>query len=275
MNNKVICNYRNLRPSLFYLPLLILISISLLLYIQDALNIHSYTQIQKDYFFFLNSKLSQLPSTQHNLTQLGDALIFFSFLTFFIVYAPRVWETLITASLVSLIFSCLLKKIFAVPRPAAVFDNNGFVIIGEKLSGHNSFPSGHSITVFTTLTVLMFAFIPKGMKYKCLWCVVAVFIGLVLVLTRIGVGAHHPLDVIVGSVIGYISGLLGIFINQKYSIWAWINNKKFYPVFIVLFSVCCFLLVNKIINHNLTIFYLSLASLAASLYIITNAYIKK
>lgn len=275
MNNKVIDNYANLRLSLFYLPLLVLISIGFFLYFQDALNISSYTQIQKGYFLSLNSKLSQFPSTQYNFTQLGDALIFFSLLTPLIIYAPKVWEALISASLISLIFSGLLKKIFAVPRPAAVFDNNSFVIIGERLSGHNSFPSGHSITVFTTLTVLMFAFIPKGFKFKCAWCVAAVFIGLVLVLTRIGVGAHHPLDVIVGSVIGYISGLLGIFINQKYSIWTWINNKKFYPIFMVLFSVCCFLLVNKIINYNLTIFYLSLASLAASLYIITNAYFKK
>lgn len=275
MNTNIIDNYSKLKPSLFFLPLFFLIAIVLFLYNQNALSADKYIEIQKNCFFFLNSKLSQFPTILFNLTQVGDALISLSFLTIFIVYAPKIWESLLSASIVSAIFSGVLKDIFAIPRPAAAFDNNSFVIIGKTLSGHSSLPSGHSITVFTILTVLLFAFMPKKLNYKILCIIFSIIAGLILVVTRVGVGAHYPLDVIVGSIIGYISGLAGIFINQKYKIWTWINNKKYYPIFIFLFLICCILLINRIINEDLIIYYLSLISLIFSLYKITCVYVEK
>src|SRR5690606_31857291 len=199
LNTNVINNYSKLKPSLFFLPIFLLITIVLFLYNQGPFNVDHYTQIQKNHFFFLNSKLSQFPNTQYNLTQLGDALILLPFFTIFIVYAPKIWESLLSASLVSSIFSWLLKAMFSVPRPAAVFDNNSFVIIGKALYGNTSLPSGHSITIFTTFTVLLFAFMPKQFNYKILCILLVIIIGLILVLTRVGVGAHYPIDVIVGS----------------------------------------------------------------------------
>ncbi|MBB6499045.1 phosphatase PAP2 family protein [Pedobacter cryoconitis] len=275
MNTNVINNYSKLKLSLFFLPAFLLITIVLFLYKQDSLSVDKYIQIQKNCFYFLNSKLSQYPDTLFNLNQFGDEIIFLSFLSIFVVYAPKIWESLISASLVSLIFSSLLKKIFAVPRAAAVFDNHSFVILGKTLTGNNSLPSGHSITVFTILTVLLFGFMPKKLKYKILWSIFIVITGLIFAFARVGAGAHYPLDVIIGCIIGYISGLLGIFINEKYKIWTWINNKKYYPIFILFFLICCILLINKIMNENLIIFYLSIISLIVSLYKIINVYVKK
>lgn len=275
MNTDIINNYSRLRAFLFFVPVFLLITIVLFLYGQDALCVDEYIQIQKGSFFFINYNLGQYPDLQFNLTQLGDALIFLSFLGIFIVYAPKIWESLIPGLLVSLVLSFSLKTIFAVPRPAAVFDNNSFIIVGKKLSGFNSLPSGHAITVFTVLTILMFAFMPGKLKYKITWFFSVIIIGLVLAFTRVGVGAHYPVDVIAGSIVGYISGLTGIFISRKYKICAWVNDKKYYPVFILLFLVCCILLVNKINNENLVIYYLSFASLVVSLYKIINVYAKK
>ena len=274
MNTKVINNYSKLRLSLFVLPLCFLIAIVLFLYIEDALSVHNYVQIQKNCFFFINAKLSQFPHTEYNLTQLGDALICLSFLTIFVISAPKMWESLISASLVSAILSYLLKEGFVVPRPAAMFDNNSFVIIGNRLYGGTSLPSGHSITIFTTLTVLFFAFMPQKLKYKILWGFFLVITGFILAFTRVGVGAHYPLDVVTGSVIGYISGLTGIFISRKYKIWNWINMKKYYPIIILLLLVCCIALVTKIIDENLIIFYFSLTSIVVSMYKIITAYVK-
>ena len=275
INAEAITNYSKLKPSLFILPLCFLISIVLYLYIQNSLSAYKYIQIQQRYFFFLNSRLSQFANTEYNLTQFGDALIFLSFLSIFIVYAPKLWESLISALFVSAIFSDLLKKMFAVPRPAAVYDNYSFVVIGKTLTGNDSLPSGHSITIATILTVLMFAFMPQKLKYKILWVLFLVIAELILAFTRVGVGAHYPLDVITGSVVGYISGLAGIFISQKYKIWSWINNKKCYPILILLTLICCIEVINKIINENLIIFYFSLISLVVSLYKIINEYVKK
>jgi membrane-associated phospholipid phosphatase len=274
-NKKVVDNYSKLKLSLFFFPLFFLIIVVLFLYSQNALSVSRYVQIQKSFFYFLNSKLSQFPNIVYNLTQFGDALIFLSLLSVFIFYAPKIWEALLSASILSALFSAVLKNIFLVPRPAEAFDNHSFVIIGVALPGFSSLPSGHSITVFTILTILLFAFMPKKLHHKILWGFLIISSGLILVITRVGVGAHYPIDVIVGSIIGYTSGLTGIFISQKYKIWSWINNKKYYPIFILLFLVCCILIINKIINENLFLFYLTLISLIFSLFKITHAYTKK
>lgn len=275
MNTNVIKNYSRLKLSLFIVPALFLIAIVAFLYKQDALNTNKYVQIQKDFFFFLNSKLSQFPDILSNLTELGNVIVVLSFLSIFIIYAPKIWECLISASLVSCVFSTSLKQIFLVPRPSMVFDHNSFVITGKTLTGYSSLPSGHSITIFTVFTVLLFAFMPQRLKYKILWIIFIIVTGLILASTRVGIGAHHPLDVIIGGTIGYISGLLGIFISERYKIWTWINNKKYYPIIIIFLLICCVSLICRLSHENLIILYLSLITLVISLYKIINVYVKK
>lgn len=275
MNTNVIANYSKLKPSLFYPPLFLLAAIVLFVYSQGGLNATNYVQIQKDAFFYINHHLGQYPTITYNLTQIGDASVFLSLLTIFIIYAPKLWEALIAASLLSALFSPLLKNLFHVPRPSVVFDHHSFIILGKTASGFASLPSGHSITVFTTLTVLLFAFMPKVVRNKIVWVFAIIVVGLCIAFTRVGVGAHYPLDVITGSIIGYISGLLGIFICQKYSIWSWVGNKKYYPVFMLLMLGCGVSLILKIRNENEIVFYLALISLFVSLYKITYAYLKK
>ena len=275
LNSRVAANYARLKPSLFLLPLILVVALVLFLYHFDAISTGMYIQIQKDLFFLLNAKLSQFPNLIYNLTQLGDALVFLSLLSILILYAPKMWEALLSASLVSAILSGVLKNFFAVPRPAAAFDQHSFVIIGKALTGHNSLPSGHSITIFTALTVLMFAFMPKKISHKILWSFFITVTGLMLVFTRVGVGAHYPLDVLSGSMTGWISGLAGIFITKKYKIWSWISNTKFHPIFIFLFLICCMALIQKIADENLIIYYLALLGLLVSLFKLTYEYAKK
>ena len=275
MNVKVINNYSKLKPCLFSLPISLLAAITLFLYHKDSLHTDKYVQIQTDNFFFINYHLSQFPDIIYNLTQLGDASIILSLLSIFILYAPKIWESLISASLASLVLSVGLKNIFRVPRPAVVFDNNCFVIIGKKAVGYASLPSGHSITVFTTFTVLLFAFMPEKLPYRILWVLSTIITGLIIAFTRVGVGAHYPLDVIIGSIIGYISGLAGIFISRKYRIWAWVNNKKYYPIFILLLLACVVSLISQIIDKNLIILYFVLICLIVPFYKMAYAVIKR
>lgn len=275
MNTNVINNFSKLKVSLLFLPLFLIITIVLFLFSRDSLNTDKYVQIQKDCFFYINDHLGQFPNLEYNITQLGDASILLSFLIIFIIYAPKIWESLLSASLISVIVSYLLKSIFFVPRPAKIFDTDTFIIIGKKAIGFSSLPSGHSITAFTILTVLLFAFMPKKSIYKALWTFIIITIGLLIAFSRVGVGAHHPLDVIIGSIIGYSSGLLGILINQKYNIWTWVNNKKYYPIFILLTLVFSIIVITKIISENLMVYYLALICLFVSLYKVTYAYVKK
>jgi membrane-associated phospholipid phosphatase len=274
INSNVIANYSKLKFSLFLLPLLLLISIAVFLFSQDALSVKGYVIIQKDLFYFINSKYAQFPHIIYNLTQIGDAMIFMSLLSVFILYAPKLWESLLSASIVSALLSSVLKKLFLIPRPAAFYDANSFVVLGKKLVGHTSLPSGHSITIFTVLTVLLFAFMPKKRSSKIIWNLLIISIGLLLVFTRVGVGAHHPLDTINGAIIGYVSGLIGIFISRKYKIWEWVNHIKYYPIFILLLSVCSVIVINKINDENLFIYYITLLSLIISIIKISYVYIK-
>jgi len=116
---------------------------------------------------------------------------------------------------------------------------------------------------------------PEKLTYKILWIFFTIITGLIIVFTRVGVGAHYPLDVIIGSIIGYISGLTGIFISRKYKIWAWVNNKKYYPIFILLMLICCISIIASIFTENLIIFYLALISLFVPFYKIVYAFVKK
>ncbi len=275
MNANVIYKYSKVKPLIFVLPVLFLMTIVGFIFSKGSLSVENYIAIQKDSFFSINHLLGQFPGIENNLTQFGDALIFLSLISIFIVYAPRIWEALITASLTSLVFSSILKRLFAVPRPAAVFNHDDFIIIGKTLTGHTSLPSGHSMTVFTTLTVLMFAFMPTKLTTRIVWYLLLVCLGLILVSTRVGVGAHYPLDVTIGALIGYISGLIGIFVSRRYKLWPFISNKKYYPFLVLVLLAGGFLLVKKIVNENLVIFYMAIISLAVSLYKITYAYVKK
>ncbi|WP_052019186.1 phosphatase PAP2 family protein [Pelistega indica] len=231
-----------------------------------------YAELQKPIFLYLNAKLSQFPQLQYNLTQLGNVLIAFSLLSLVLVYLPKIWEALASASICSAILSNGLKRLFEMPRPAQMFSQEEFVVIGEVYKGFNSLPSGHSITIATTLFVLVFALRPKNLTNKLTWFIIFIIIGLGLALSRVAIGAHYPLDVLIGCTIGYFCAALGILTNQKYHIWSWIANPKYYPFFIILFTGSAIALIKKMISNPLAVYYIALICLLISLSTLIKSY---
>ncbi|WP_313374011.1 phosphatase PAP2 family protein [Chishuiella sp.] len=245
----------------------------------NALSISNSLELQKELFLKINHRFSNHPNILNNLaldnfTQFGDAFTLMSFLTIFILYASRLWKGLITSSLVSFVFCFSLKKLFKYPRPATVFDNDSFTIVGKTLTAQNSLPSGHSITVFVIFTIILYAFMPQNQLKKIVWTLFILFFGLFLASTRIGVGAHFPLDVAVGSIVGYICGVMGIIINNKFNLWRCISNQKHYPYIILILLISIIITSIKIIHQGLFVYYLSLISLFISLVLIIKHYVK-
>lgn len=277
LNSCVIDNFKNVKTWLLIPSFLLLILIFLyFVLVNDGANyIDTYVKVQKNLFFYINNELSQFPNLQFNLTKLGDVIIIFPLITVFIIYSPKLWEALLASTIISLIISATLKKIFSVPRPPAMYDHDKFTIIGRAIKSPNSLPSGHSIVTFMVITILLFAFMPKKNIYKIIWLSFLLLLGLIIAFSRVGVGVHYPLDVIIGSIIGFIIAILGVKISNVVNWFAWLKNKKLYPIFILVLIIWCGFIIKKITDQNLPIYYISLLSLVITLYLMTSAYVKK
>lgn len=103
-------------------------------------------------------------------------------------------------------FSCILlldglKGWLNVPRPAAAIGVDYVRVLGE-LKLKNSLPSGHTTFSFMTACVLSF-------KRSRVWTMTLFLFAFLVAYSRIYVGAHYPLDVVVsatlGSAIGYLA----------------------------------------------------------------------
>tara|TARA_B100000767_G_scaffold274060_1_gene305958 strand:+ start:5401 stop:6246 length:846 start_codon:yes stop_codon:yes gene_type:complete len=276
LNKKIIDNFSNTRLTQLFPPVLLLLIIALTFLYENSLNTEGYIETQKKLFFYLNRFLSKLPDLLFNITQLGDAIIFLPFFTVLIIYTPKFWSTLLTSSFIGLLFSVSLKKFFLVPRPAAVFDNDSFTIIGRTLaSTHSSLPSGHSVTTFMIVTTLLFAFMPKEFKLKVFWSSIILSIGLFIAFSRVGVGAHYPFDVVIGCTIGYIAAILGIFINNNIRMGTGLINLRYYPILMLFILIWMVAIVSEIMDRNLLIFYFSLGALILTLGLTIKTYLKK
>ena len=103
---------------------------------------------------------------------------------------------LLVAGLGGWLISRLLKAVVGRPRPSLLLDE--VVIRGGEASGLG-YPSGH-VTVATALVTVLAAWLPKQWEAPLWVIVVLVAIG------RMYAGAHLPLDVVGGALLGALIG---------------------------------------------------------------------
>lgn len=234
-----------------------------------------YPQINKDIFIAINALWQHAPHLAHNLTQLGDASVVFAFLLCFALIAPKIWQALIAGSLLSLLLCQTLKAFYAMPRPARAFGENAFNIIGEKLMGSNSLPSGHTTTIFTALCVLLFAFMPRSTKWRVPFILGIALLGVLVGTSRVGVGAHYPLDVLTGAILGCACGVFGVLVASKTRIFAWLDSRFGLFFFAMLGAVGVVINLKHINTDNLFILYLALICALVCLLMILRAYFSR
>lgn len=94
-----------------------------------------------------------------------------------------------------------LKALAAAPRPAAVLEPGQLHVIGDVLR-HGSFPSGHTVTAFALAGCWVLS-APPGRARTAGW-LVALPLAAAIGVSRVAVGAHWPLDVAAGALVGWL-----------------------------------------------------------------------
>lgn len=171
-------------------------------------------------FLTLNAALAALPEAMWaGLTLLGDSTVLMLLLAPFLLYRPRVWAAVLASVPAGGLFA-LAKYWASVPRPPAVLAD--FNLIGAALH-NNSFPSGHSITVFAAAAAVLAVLAPSPRRGgEWLQIAAGLLVALLVAVSRIAVGAHWPLDLIAGAAGGWLAGLSGVLLARHTGWWAWL-----------------------------------------------------
>jgi membrane-associated phospholipid phosphatase len=127
----------------------------------------------------------------------------------------RLSLTLVVFSIVlvlATVVSQSLKEIVVALRPAGVLPLESMHILGQILT-HYSFPSGHTVTAFSGMCILL-PIVPASWR----WVAIALATGIGF--SRIGVGAHWPVDVASGAFLGIVAGMSG------WRIALWLQQRR-------------------------------------------------
>lgn len=153
--------------------------------------INSYNHPSLDIVFYL-------------ITYLGSGFILIPVVLYLYKIEKEKILPVISSYLMSGIAVQIIKYLWNVPRPVALLEN--VHVVGETLKAA-SFPSGHTATAFALAYVLSNG---KGKHLKIFFLILALAVGY----SRVYVGAHFPIDVIGGGIIGYLSGYMSIKYNE-------------------------------------------------------------
>ncbi|SNZ07912.1 PAP2 superfamily protein [Persephonella hydrogeniphila] len=156
-------------------------------------------------FRFINSKRSKLLDRFYKyFFRLGKSYTLPIFLPFFYYTGGlKSFLHLFISLFITGVLMPLIKYTFRHQRPSKLMDN---VYLLEPVT-LKSFPSADAAYAFTLLGVIIF----YGNLYVVLiFLVYALLIGY----GRVYMGAHFPIDVIVGSIIGLFSGITGAYLTD-------------------------------------------------------------
>lgn len=188
-------------------------------------------EIQKPVMLFFQSiRVPAVSFIAEALSFLGEstwavALILFIYL----VLDKRTGFALATLNMTTHVANNTLKAIFRVPRPWVKFSDEIVPLRQSTATGY-SFPSGHSAGAGSLYYGLYKTYKNKVVRVLCIALLI------LIPLSRIYLGVHWPLDVIVGLAIGiFISSFVENFRN------VYDNLSTFRKLFLILSPILTFL----------------------------------
>lgn len=143
------------------------------------------------------------PEVWGGITVFGDALILLALALPILWYRPQWAWGLLAAALVTTAVTHTLKPWLDMPRPVAVLGADAITVVGPELL-RKAMPSGHASAVMTVVGGLVAVTRSRSVRITLL-----VF-GLLVAVSRVVVGAHWPVDVLAGAVIGWLSGVVAM-----------------------------------------------------------------
>jgi len=183
-------------------------------------------QLNASWFSLWNGAGAHLPAAVWaNLTLVADTLFAVAAILMVASYHPRLLGQSLLLLLLGGLFVHLIKQGLNVPRPPAVLDADSFRLIGPALK-NESFPSGHAFTAMSAATL-----IALNLKHVTLSALVIIIGGLAAV-SRAMVGAHWPLDILVGSGSGILFAWLCVRLEYRYH-WLQRNGWRFFSLILL------------------------------------------
>lgn len=186
---------------------------------------------QRALFLAVNLWASQFPPAVWSvLTTLGETGLLFALLSPLLLWRPQMMFAVLAAVPLGAAMSVTLKAIFQAHRPATAIDPAQFTVIGPLLN-NASFPSGHTITVFAAAVAVLAVYfiktgpddLPHALRPRISRWMAAVLVlspAALVGLSRVAVGAHWPVDVLAGAGCGWLAGLSGAWLTERFpKIW--------------------------------------------------------
>ena len=181
--------------------------------------------INVELFYFINNTLQNhvFDLIMPYLTHVGGFCVLSVLLIIIILYSwfkkyqtlKRIAILALIAFLFSDIIVFLLKNIFQEPRPFVSL-NHVHLLISE--SDPNSFPSGHTTSTLSVVTIFILKMKKLSKNHYKLLNLALIIFALLIPFSRIYVGVHYPFDVLAGAVIGICGSLIIYKLNEVLSI---------------------------------------------------------
>ncbi len=164
-----------------------------------------------------NFHFSLLNDNMRAVTNLGNGWVVYWIVLVYVYHynRPKFKESfflLFLTQIVPGIIDIIIKKAVRRPRPVVALHSlieTGKVhvnILGRHLT-EDSFPSGHTVTVFALAVALSYMF-PKRKKAFYILAFIVAF-------SRVYDGEHYPSDVIAGGILGYLFAKITLIAYKK------------------------------------------------------------
>ena len=148
-------------------------------------------------------------------TDMGNGWTIVALSAILVLYNYRIAFLMFTTWAVTSISVQIVKYIFDAPRPQLYFKDQLsklHFVKGIEILSYHSFPSGHTVTAFSS--ALLITYLAKNKNWGFLLLLIAILIGF----SRMYLSEHFFEDVTAGSALGVFGAIFWIY---------WLDNKKF------------------------------------------------